>query len=204
MIYINHREVLEGRVTIVDVSGPLDSETAGDFEDYIRKLLEKSMIYILLDAGEIPHVSSEGIGAMLFIQKRFAEKYGFFVIYSLNREIAALFSLLGFDKVLRIVSSRIEAMEIMDRQMELRDGGTADDEEPVPGLEGRDLELNDLPPEPDSLMDTEEEKRPEQEPLIIECRKCSSLIRTRAPGEYLCPECRARFIVDGDMGVHFL
>jgi anti-anti-sigma factor len=202
MIYINHKEVLEGRVTIVDVSGPLDSETAADFEDYIRKLLEKNIMYILLDAGEISHVSSEGIGAMLFIQKRIAEKNGFFVIYNLNGEISALFSLLGFDKVMRIVSSRIEAMEIMDRQMELRDE-VLPWRRLLPRCGGRDLKPEEFPPDRIPSLTQAKRKTGTGAPHHRVPEMFHPLISTRAPGEYLSPECRASFIVDADMGVSF-
>jgi anti-anti-sigma factor len=41
------------------------------------------------------------------------------------------------------------------------------------------------------------------EPLIIKCRECSSLVRVKAPGEYLCPRCHARFKSDENMKALF-
>ena len=200
MIYINHNEVLDGRVTIVDVAGSLNGETSTDFEEYIRKLIEKGIVYILMDARELSFVSSEGIGATLFIQKRIAEKNGFFVIFNLNDEISALYSLLGFDKIFRTAKSRIEAMEIMDRQMELRESGVSGEEDSIPDITDDEFHTIELEPDGPARSETEET---DEKALVIECSHCQSLIRIKAPGDYLCPDCRAPFTADEDMAIHF-
>ena len=42
-----------------------------------------------------------------------------------------------------------------------------------------------------------------EEPLIIKCQGCSSLIRVKEPGEYMCHKCLMRFRADSDMKVVF-
>jgi len=200
MIYINHHDVLDGKVIIVEVKGPLNSETSLDFEEYINRLLARNSIFIILNALSIDYVSSEGIGVILFMQKKISEKNGFFVIYDLNNEIRQLFLLLGFDKIVWTVGSRIEAMEVIDRQLEMREspGGKTEAGEMPPVL--ADIEKPEK--DNDNLPDEIQEKVAFA-PFIIECARCKSLIRVRESGEYLCPDCNASFTVNHDMTVHF-
>ncbi len=124
MIFINHTEVLDGKVVIIEVEGPLNSETSPDFEDYTNKLLNNGIKYILLDAGKLAFVSSEGIGITLLLEKRISEKNGYFIMFDLPEEVKSLYEIIGFDKVFRTAETRIEAMQIMDKQIELREEGT--------------------------------------------------------------------------------
>ena len=120
MVFINHIEVLSGEAAIVEINGPLNGETSPDFETYVNSLLEKRICFILLDAGNLQFVSSEGIGVILFIQKKLSENNGFFIMYNLQDEVQLLYNILGFDKVIKIARSKIDAMETMDKQIELR------------------------------------------------------------------------------------
>jgi len=218
MIFINHNEVLDGKVAIVEVRGPLNSETSPDFEEYINQLLTKNIIYILLNARDISFVSSEGIGVTLFIQKKISEKNGFFVIFDLGEEIETLYRLLGFDKVFRITKSRIEAMETMDRQIELRDSGLDDNSEAgshEDNIIKKDIsELKEEPeeiiPTPNTVIESKEDVPDTSQniihkfdPFIVECVKCKSLIRVKEAGDYLCPDCKSPFSVENDMTVIF-
>ena len=134
-VVINHAEILDNKVAVVEIDGPLDSHTSPDFEEYINQILAKSILFILFDAGKMTYVSSEGIGLLLFLQRKISEANGFFVLFNLSGEILTLYRLLGFDKVFRIAESRADALQIMDRQMELRESGAP--EAPGPEAMGR-------------------------------------------------------------------
>src|SRR4030042_5735425 len=129
-VIINHAEILDNRCAVVAIAGPLDSFTSPDFEDYVNQLLAKNILFILFDAGKMEYVSSEGIGLLLFLQRKISEANGFFVMFNLSSEIQTLYRLLGFDKVFRIAESRAEALQIMDRQREPRDRGVSGQGEP--------------------------------------------------------------------------
>jgi len=189
MIFIDHTEILNGDAAIVSIKGPLDSNTSPGFEDYINQLLEKKIYYILLDGENIEYVSSSGIGVTLFIQKKVSEKNGYFVVYNLSLEISSLYGVLGFDKIFRIADDEINAMEIMDRQIEMRRG------------EEYHIEEGDKTGSPETSPD--QKKQPESIPQndnnrIIECRHCRSNVRVKLSGDYLCPFCRMEFHYDAD------
>lgn len=126
MIFIDHTEVLEGQVAVIDLTGPLDSDSSSDFEQYANRILDGETRYIILNMEKVDYISSAGIGLVLYLQKTIIRRGGYFVLFNLNGEISRLFSLLGFDRVLAMAKTRIEAMEIVDRQMELRDYGEED------------------------------------------------------------------------------
>lgn len=218
---INHVELLDGRAAVVAIEGPLDSRSGPEFEEYIRRLLDRSVIFIIFNAGKMEYVSSEGIGLLLYLQSRISEDNGFFVLFGLSPEIETLFSLLGFDRVFRIVRDRAEAVEIMDRQMEMRERGETEDAAAA-GHEGAEFPEADEPvvvpvmqeespaaggvvppvePPPSKPMEPVVETTPHPAagagPRMVKCEACGAELRTHGPGDYLCPHCDASFNVPG-------
>lgn len=200
MLFINHTGIGETSAAIIEADGPLNSDSAPDFDDYISKLMDNDIIFLLLDMQNLTFMSSEGIGAALILQKKVNEKNGLAVFFNLNYEITSLFKLLGFDSVFTIASDRAEALNILDRHMELfppeLQHQTSDKK-----TDTEEIFEETLPdfPEPDK-------SEPEDsgdieivdhifEPFIIECIKCRSLIRIKEQGEQLCPYCSADFTV---------
>lgn len=218
---INHSEILDGRVAVVEISGPLDSITSPGFEEYINRLLDRSVLFILFDSGKMTYVSSEGIGLLLFLQRKISEANGFFVIFNLPHEILTLYTLLGFDKVFRVAKDRAEAIQVIERQMELREKGIV--EEPAQELAGAGVPAAaaetmepfvETAPQPRAEKPEERQRRRmperkqqsvtavEEAPVasrpgtrIVECSNCRSLMRVSRDGDYLCPHCNREFTV---------
>lgn len=217
MFFINHTEITEGKAVIIEIKGPLNSETSPDFENYINKLLENGILHIIIDASDLSYLSSEGIGVMLMIQKLIYEKKGVLVLLSLSREIETLFTILGFLEIFKTTDNRADALKVLDRAMEL-----SRNPEPV-------IEVNDKPEEAitdpvkdkpeETIRNTKDMKGPERinsvfidetperidsqkkekafESFIIKCVSCSNLIRINGTGPHICPECSAEFEVTG-------
>ncbi len=217
MVFINHIEVLSGEAAIVEINGPLNSKTSPDFEEYINQLLDKKMIYILLDASQLEFVSSEGIGVMLYVQKKIAERNGFFILYNLIPEVSSLYEILGFDKVFNLASSKIDALQIMDGQIGLRDKGEPGDTGiHTPSLEeDDDIKISEIPEtfieERKSYQNEVKTKRESGEtetvafdPFIVECEKCKTLVRIKQSGGYLCPTCKNELTANSDQTVDFM
>lgn len=213
MFFINHTEIADGSAAIIEIDGPLNSETAPDFDDYISNLVDKNIIYLLVDMLNLKFISSEGIGAALMIQKSISEKNGLAVFFNINNEISLLFKLLGFDKVLTTASDRADALNILDRRMELSppeapsqkiditentDSSFFDDDFAATEFTEPEQETFDLPDTFDmpENYDTPDDEKQAFEPFIIECIKCRSLIRIKESGAQLCPFCSAEFTVN--------
>lgn len=201
MFFINHTELGDGSTAIIEFDGPLNSESAPDFDDYINRLIDKGIIYLLLDMQNLKFISSEGIGATLMMQKSIETGKGIAVFFNLNSEIALLFKLLGFDRVFTIVSDRSEALAVIDRRLELfpenvRVADSADSSDFDIQYDDEDL----LEPDTSEPVKTEVVRESTEavlyEPFVIECVKCSSLIRIHEPGEHICPYCDSEFTVN--------
>jgi len=214
MFFINHTEITEGKAVIIDIEGPLNSETSPDFEDYINKLLDNGILHIIIDAAGLSFLSSEGIGVMLMIQKIISEKKGQLVLSGLSSETLTLFRLLGFLELFRTAENRADALRILDRGMELksRPNQPAEPDNDTDDVFNRSIRDqnntqtgNNLMPErinPLIIDETPEkigrdEKTAPFEPFIIKCVNCSSLIRIKETGAHICPECSAEFEVTG-------
>jgi anti-anti-sigma factor len=217
MFFINHTDIGDGSAAIIEVEGPLNSDSTPDFDDYIVKLMNNNVIYLLLDMQNLTYISSEGIGATLMIQKSLNEKNGLAVFFNLNYEITSLFKLLGFDTIFTIADDRASALHILDKRMELsppaKTAGNFDDMENEElsfpedryspsdaGISGTDdFEISD---DFSVIEDNEEEEKNTFESFVIECIKCNSLIRVKESGDQLCPYCSAEFTVnDGKKAV---
>jgi anti-sigma B factor antagonist len=213
MFFINHTDIGEGSAAIIEIEGPLNSDSAPDFDDYVSKLADNNVINLLLDMKNLDFISSEGIGAAIMLQKSINSKNGIAVFFNLNYEITSLFKLLGFNKLFTIASDRADALQILDRHMELfrKDNtgpksGTAvrndfESFEDGPSLSENDLSDSDsftvfediIEDTADSDMISADDE--EKGSFIIECVKCRSLIRIKDSGDQLCPHCSAEFTV---------
>lgn len=202
MIYLTHTEMLDSRAAVVEIAGPLNGTTSPDVEEYINALMQKNIVFILADAGRLEYVSSAGIGLMLLLQQKIAAANGFFVLFNLPEEIASLYRILGFDKVFKIVSTRAEAIQVMDRQMELRTNAA-----PAPPAESTVREPKPAPVTPVPVISAlgagtsgsaPAVPASEARAWVVECPRCAALVRVRGAGGYLCPECNTEFTAAGD------
>jgi len=121
MLFISHKDMLDGKIAVVALEGHLDSISTPDFERYINSLIEAGIFFILLDFDNLKLISSSGIGAVLYLEKKISSSDGALVSCNLKPQIKNLFSILGFSKVLRITETRIEAIETIDKFIELKD-----------------------------------------------------------------------------------
>ena len=217
MFFINHIDFGKDSASIIEMDGQLNSDSSPDFDEYIDKLLENNVVYMLIDMKNLNYVSSEGIGAVLMIQKRISEKNGIAIFFNLNFEVFSLFRLLGFDRVLTIASNRADALQILDKHIELfpaAGGQYVYDEfvlnEQKDEVKGKDsakekkkepAALNSELPKPMARVNKDRERLNDDfeitsfENFVVECIRCDSLIRINDFGDYRCPFCDAPFTV---------
>jgi len=215
MFFINHTELGNEFTALMEIEGPLNSETSSDLETYIRKIVNNQIKFLIIDFKNISFLSSEGIGITLLIQKIISEKDGFMVFFNLTDEIQNLFKILGFDKLFTVSDSREEAVAILDRQIEMRSGRETttqfpeektiiEESEPVSNPffadhptfpDEADTSFYDNEIEDNDQDYTENMPAPEFESFIIKCASCDSAIRINEPGDHVCPECSTKFSV---------
>jgi len=212
MIMIEHAEELKGGIVTVTIKGHLDSETSYDFEEYVNQLFDRGRRFLVLDAGGLEYVSSQGIGVMLYLHKKIAASNGICVFCNLRDEIKTLGALLGLDKVLAISPSRDDAFARVIKHQEL--GAHSESTEKIPDEVAVQIIEEDekapregaaVKPEAPSAEQAEsaDEKGDFESPLIVECAECKALVRVHKSGDYICPECHTEFYVEEDQTVIF-
>ena len=92
----------ESDVTKISLSGRLDTNTSGDFENTLNDLFEKGNYNILVDLKDLEYVSSSGLRVFLGAQKKVSAESGNMVIKNANSTIMEVFEMTGFLDVLTV------------------------------------------------------------------------------------------------------
>lgn len=197
MFFITHTEAGDNGTAIVDIDGPLNSETSSDFEEYTSKLTDSGIVNLLINSSKINFISSEGIGAVLLLHRKVSAINGVIVFFNLGREISLLFQLLGFDAIIDIVPDQEAAIKFAGE----KDSGAGRENARASANVGK---INNKAAEkmgttqPVNLTSQPDGDHAAIRPFVIECVKCSSPVRVSMKGEHYCPYCSAPFTVSGD------
>lgn len=91
-----------GPVTVIRLSGQLDTLTSVDLEKDIREVLETEVKEIILDGTGLTYVSSAGLRLLLTLQKGMNAKSGKFILRNIREEIREILNITGFSSFLTI------------------------------------------------------------------------------------------------------
>lgn len=93
------RQLIDG-VTVVTVAEPLEV-AFGNADDFREAALQAigDATDVVLDASLVGFFDSDGMSALLTLQKRVGERRGRMVLAGLNRSIQEIFTMVGFDVV---------------------------------------------------------------------------------------------------------
>lgn len=104
-------EEIEHRV-ILRIDGRLDAATAPILERKVSNLIEEHHNHLILDFTRIDYLSSAGMRVLLSATKKLKAQKGGMVLFGLTEDVMEVIKMAGFDKILRIVSSEKEALQI--------------------------------------------------------------------------------------------
>ncbi|NIM14451.1 MAG: anti-sigma factor antagonist [Candidatus Aminicenantes bacterium] len=93
---------LEGKKTLMAVSGSIDIPGAEQLKKSLTKVLDSDSDEIIIDFEEVNFIGSSGIGKLLLFYKNFTAKGGRITIVNLNKEITMLFKAIKLDKLFNI------------------------------------------------------------------------------------------------------
>ncbi len=104
------REEKIGGVSVVEVTGRIDSSTAPALGERLSANLEAPKVRILLDLGRLEYISSAGFRILLLAAKRADESGSRLVLCGVAGKVRQLFDLGGFLDLFTIVGSRDEGI----------------------------------------------------------------------------------------------
>jgi anti-sigma B factor antagonist len=104
------REEHAGEITVVEVKGRIDSNTAKDFGDRLNGLIKSGRARLVVDLKNIIYISSAGFRALLLAGRSAEQTNGSLALCSLSSEVQRLFDLGAFTDLFVIYSSREEGL----------------------------------------------------------------------------------------------
>ena len=91
-----------GKETVINLSGQLDTLTSVDLEKEIAPILQGETQTVVLDGAELTYISSAGLRLLLTLQKRMKNKGGSFRLKNIQNEIMEILNITGFSHILTI------------------------------------------------------------------------------------------------------
>jgi anti-sigma B factor antagonist len=111
MAVFQYSSAKHGKVTLVNVGGSLDSQTAPRFDEKLRNEIDRGGLRIVCNMSKLEYISSAGLGVLIGINAALAKKKGELKISSMNDKIRKIFTLLGFINLFKIYNSDDDAVE---------------------------------------------------------------------------------------------
>ena len=103
-------EEIQG-ITVIHVSGPLDSATYDLCREYLDPLLGRPRVRIVLDCRNLTYANSRGLGLLMHYQRTATLDFSFFGVAALGPQTLKSMQLLGLDKFLTRYPTIEEAIE---------------------------------------------------------------------------------------------
>ena len=100
----------EGGVLSARVGGRIDGSNVVEFEEAIRNAIDQNDRGVILDLEELVYISSAGLRAVLLTAKSLWSRDVKFALCSLSDRIKEVFEISGFDKIIAIHPSKVEAL----------------------------------------------------------------------------------------------
>jgi anti-sigma B factor antagonist len=94
---------------LVVVSGRLDQSQNQLLEEELQRLIDEGHHQLIVDLSQVTYVNSGGLRSLVTIWRQARERGGNVVLCGLSKQIARVFSIVGFDKVFVIYPDRSEA-----------------------------------------------------------------------------------------------
>jgi anti-sigma B factor antagonist len=103
-------EQQSGEITIVEISGRMDSITATALDQRLTSLIRAGRARLIIDFKNIIYISSAGFRSLLVAAKLAETTKGTLALCSLSAEVQRLFDLGAFTDLFVIYSSREEGL----------------------------------------------------------------------------------------------
>ncbi|UCF04612.1 MAG: STAS domain-containing protein [bacterium] len=97
-------------VSIVSVDGYIDTTTASELEESLKRLLSKGRFNIVIDLGGVNYISSAGWGIFISEIKKIRENGGDLKLAKMVADVYEVFELLEFQTILESFDSLDDAV----------------------------------------------------------------------------------------------
>jgi anti-sigma B factor antagonist len=98
-------------VTVVQVEGNLDTNTAPEAQERLDDLAAQGVAKVLVDFTDLDYISSAGLRVLLATAKKLRGTGGNLRLCGLNETVAEVFEISGFSTIFAVFPSEAEALE---------------------------------------------------------------------------------------------
>ena len=105
-------------VTVLEVRGRLDSNTASQLEEKLQKILVEKEQKLLIDFSHLDFISSAGLRALLWGMKTIKAAKGKLALSSLKTNVKEVFEVSGFNAALPYFMGMEDAVFFLYQDME--------------------------------------------------------------------------------------
>lgn len=95
-------QVVEGKETLLSVSGQIDALNMNEFEEVVRGILSSESRSVVFDCNGLTYVSSAGLRILLTLQKGMSAKQGELRLRHVCADVMEVFEVTGFSSFLTI------------------------------------------------------------------------------------------------------
>ena len=103
----------DGDLVQFHVAGNLDSATSPSVGRAVNVAMEAGARHLIFDMRDVRYVSSAGLRAILIASKQAQSAGGGVAVFGLQANVAQVFVISGFDKVLTIADSDADARDTL-------------------------------------------------------------------------------------------
>ena len=100
-----------GDVKVLRVDGKLDTKTSPDAQALLTELIEQGATKIVVNFEKLAYISSSGLRVLLAAAKQLKGNSGELRVCSLNEVVQEVFEISGFDTILAVKQTELEALE---------------------------------------------------------------------------------------------
>ena len=107
------KENKEG-IHFISVCGEIDAGSSIHLDDAFKEALQNEEKKIATDLTKLDYISSAGLGVFISYLEEFTNKNIRLVLFGINDSVKQVFDVLGLEKLLKIVSSKEEAIDAFE------------------------------------------------------------------------------------------
>lgn len=101
----------DGDLVVVGLTGDFVARTVEQFKAQMTDLIEKNILFVVLELSQVPFMDSSGLGACMAAHKAFQEKRGALVFAKPSEAVAKIFRVTRADQKLRVAPTRQDALK---------------------------------------------------------------------------------------------
>ena len=93
----------------MDVKGRIDVSQAAAFEQALRNVIEDTDRAVIMDLRELTYIGRSGLHVVLMVAKSLDARGAGLALYGPSEEIREMFRIIGFDKIMPVHDTSVDA-----------------------------------------------------------------------------------------------